>query len=59
LVGLTRKPESWRFFRWLRNDFRNKLESMSRPKLALRIVNYGVRGKVIVDLVETARSQDN
>ncbi|MGG6196518.1 DUF4225 domain-containing protein [Pantoea allii] len=59
LVGLTRKPESWRLFRWLRSDFRNKLESMSRPKLALKIVSYGVRGKVVVDLVETARSQDN
>lgn len=32
---------------------------MSRQKLAIKIVNYGVRGKVIVDLVETAGSQDN
>jgi len=32
---------------------------MSRPKMALKIVSYGVRGKVVVDHVETARSQDN
>lgn len=53
IFGLTRKPEAWRLFRWVPRDYSRKVETMSRPKLTMNIVGYGVRAKVIFDLLST------
>lgn len=53
IFGLARKPGAWRLFRWLPRDYYRKVESMSRPKLTMKIVGYGVKAKVIYDLLLT------
>ncbi|WP_174634934.1 DUF4225 domain-containing protein [Yersinia thracica] len=53
IFGLARKPGAWRLFRWLPRDYYRKVETMSRPKLTMKIVGYGVKAKVIFDLLST------
>lgn len=49
--GLTRRPGAWRLFKWLPRDYYRKVDTMSRPKLTMKIVGYGVKAKVIFDLL--------
>jgi len=35
------------------SDYYRKVETMSRPKLTIKIVSYGVKAKVIFDLLAT------
>lgn len=51
IYGLARKPGAWRLFRWLPHDYYRKVDSLSRPKLTMKIVGYGVKAKVIFDLL--------
>jgi len=53
IFGLARKPGAWRLFRWLPRDYYRKVETISRPKLTMKIVGYGVKAKVIFDLLTT------
>jgi hypothetical protein len=53
VFGLARKPGAWRLFRWLPRDYYRKVDTMSRPKLTMKIVDYGVKAKVIFDLLTT------
>ncbi|WP_145571641.1 DUF4225 domain-containing protein [Yersinia bercovieri] len=53
IFGLARKPGAWRLFRWIPRDYYRKVETMSRPKLTMKIVGYGVKAKVIFDLLST------
>lgn len=55
IVGLAQKPAAWRLFRWLPGDYYRKVETISRPKLTMKIVGYGVKAKVIFDLLTTER----
>jgi len=53
ILGLTRNAGAWRLFRWLPRDYSRRIETMSRPKLTMKIVGYGVKAKVIFDLLTT------
>lgn len=53
IVGLSRRPEAWRLFRYLPGDFYRKVNTMSTPKLTMKIAGYGVKAKVIFDLMNT------
>ncbi|UNK30497.1 DUF4225 domain-containing protein [Serratia plymuthica] len=53
IVGLSRRPEAWRLFRYLPRDFYRKVNTMSKPKLTMKMAGYGVKAKVIFDLVST------
>ncbi|EIF8220173.1 DUF4225 domain-containing protein [Salmonella enterica] len=53
IVGLSRRPEAWRLFRYLPGDFYRKVNTMSTPKLTMKIAGYGVKAKVIFDLINT------
>ncbi|MTD37467.1 DUF4225 domain-containing protein [Erwinia sp. CPCC 100877] len=53
IVGLSRRPEAWRLFRYLPGDFYRKVNTMSAPKLTMKIAGYGVKAKVIFDLINT------
>jgi Protein of unknown function (DUF4225) len=51
IFGLLRKPGSWRLFHYLPQDYYRKVSMMSRPKLTMKIVGYGLKAKVIFDLL--------
>lgn len=51
IVGLSKRPEAWRLFRYLPGDFYRKVNTMSAPKLTMKIAGYGVKAKVIFDLI--------
>lgn len=51
VFGLFRRPGTWRLFRYLPADYFRKVSTMSRPKLTMNIVGYGVKAKVIFDLM--------
>ncbi|WON77880.1 DUF4225 domain-containing protein [Serratia sp. UGAL515B_01] len=53
ILGLARKPGAWRLFRWMPKDYYRQVDTMSRPKLTMKIVGYGLKGKVIFDLITT------
>lgn len=53
IAGLARKTGAWRLFRWLPHDYYRKVSSMGAPKLTMKIVGYGVKAKVIFDLITT------
>ncbi|MFX2612087.1 hypothetical protein V6282_26300, partial [Enterobacter mori] len=40
-------------FRWLPHDYYRKVSTMNTPKLTMKIVGYGVKAKVIFDLLTT------
>ncbi|GAA0495296.1 DUF4225 domain-containing protein [Tatumella terrea] len=56
ILGLAKKPEAWRLFRWISRDYYRKVETISRTKLTMKIVGYGVKAKVIFDLLGTDNS---
>lgn len=51
IFGLSRKAEAWRLFRYIPNDYYRKITVMSKPKLTMKIVGYGIKAKVIFDLI--------
>lgn len=51
IFGLIRKPGTWRLFRYMPVDYYRKVSMLSRPKLTMKIVGYGVKAKVIFDLM--------
>ena len=51
VFGMFRRPGTWRLFRYLPVDYYRKVSTMSRPKLTMKIVGYGVKAKVIFDLI--------
>ncbi|SCC02751.1 Protein of unknown function [Kosakonia oryziphila] len=51
IFGLFRRPGTWRLFRYLPTDYYRKVSTMSRSKLTMKIVGYGVKAKVIFDLM--------
>jgi hypothetical protein len=53
IFGLSRKAEAWRLFRYLPGDYYRKVTAMSTPKLTIKIVGYGIKAKVIFDLIST------
>ena len=56
IFGLARRPEAWRLFKWMPRDFYRRVDTMSRPKLTMKIVGYGLKAKVIFDLLATDTS---
>jgi len=51
IFGLIRKAGAWRLFRYIPVDYYRKVSTLSRPKLTMKIVGYGVKAKVIFDLL--------
>lgn len=58
ILGLLRRPGTWRLFYYLPTDFYRKVETMGRPKLTMKIVGYGLKAKVVFDLLTTDCSAD-
>jgi hypothetical protein len=58
IFGLTRKTEAWRLFKWIPRDYYRKVDSMSRPKLTMKVMGYGLKAKVIFDLLSTEASDN-
>lgn len=56
VFGLMRKPNAWRLFHYVPQDFYRKVSSMSRPMLTMKIVGYGLKAKIIFDLLTTEKS---
>jgi hypothetical protein len=48
---LLRKPGSWRLFYFMRSNFYRKMDSISRPKLTMKIIGYGINAKIVFDLL--------
>ncbi|WP_455865589.1 DUF4225 domain-containing protein [Pantoea agglomerans] len=59
VFGLFRRPGTWRLFRYLPADYYRKVSTMSRPKLTMKIIGYGVKTKVIIDLLSVSDSVQN
>jgi hypothetical protein len=53
VIGLTRKTGAWRLFRWLPHDYYRKVNTMSTPTLTMKIIGYGIKAKVIFELLKT------
>jgi hypothetical protein len=56
VFGLLRKPGTWRLFHFVRSDFYRKMDAMSRPKLTMKIIGYGLNAKIVFDLLTIERS---
>lgn len=56
VFGVARKAGAWRLFRSMPTDFFRKVDSMSRPKLTMNIVGYGLKAKVVFDLLTLDQS---
>lgn len=56
VFGLIRKSNAWRLFHYVPQDFYRKVNSMSRPMLTMKIVGYGLKAKIIFDLLVTDKS---
>ena len=52
IFGLARKPGAWQLFRWLPRDYYRKVDTMSKPKLTMKIAGYGVKAKVIFEFLQ-------
>lgn len=52
-MKLARRAGAWRLFRWLSLDYSRKVNTMSRPKLTMKIIGCGIKAKVIFDLLST------
>jgi hypothetical protein len=57
ILGLARRPGARRLFRWIPSDFYRRVDTMSRPKLTMKIVGYGLKAKVIFDLLSVSEQQ--
>lgn len=53
IFGLALRPNTFRLFRALPQDFFRQIETISRSKLTMKIVGYGIRAHVIIDLLST------
>ncbi|MER2930831.1 DUF4225 domain-containing protein [Serratia nevei] len=51
IFGLLRRPGTWLLFHYLPTDFYRKVETMNRPMLTMKIVGYGLKAKVVFDLM--------
>lgn len=49
VFGLIGKSESWRLFRYIPKDYYRKVNTMPRPKLAMKVVGWGVSAKVVLE----------
>ncbi|CCF11157.1 DUF4225 domain-containing protein [Pantoea ananatis] len=58
IAGAFRKPEAWRLFRWLPTDYFRKIDTMDRSQLTMKIVNYGVKARVIFELLHDSKKSD-
>ncbi|WP_410764384.1 DUF4225 domain-containing protein [Erwinia psidii] len=58
MFGLATKPGAWCLFKWLPRDYFRKVDTMSRPKLTMKIVGYGVKAKVIFDFLNMETISD-
>ena len=56
VFGAARKAGAWRLFRWMPRDYFRKVDSMSKPKLTMRIAGYGLKAKVVFDLLSVDNS---
>ncbi|KIS42025.1 DUF4225 domain-containing protein [Kosakonia radicincitans] len=54
VFGAIRKPEAWRLFRWLPLDFYRTVDGMTRAKLTMKILGWGVSAKVVFELMSNA-----
>lgn len=46
----------WRLFHYVPQDYYRKVSSMSRPMLTMKIVGYGLKAKIIFDLLATEKN---
>ncbi|CAI0936016.1 DUF4225 domain-containing protein [Serratia ficaria] len=53
IFGLLKRPGTWRLFHYIPTDFYRKVETMNRPMLTMKIVGYGLKAKVVFDLMTT------
>jgi Protein of unknown function (DUF4225) len=53
IYGLLYKPNAWRLFNHMPNDFYRKVDSMSRQKLTIKVIGWGLKTKVVFDLLST------
>lgn len=51
VYGLMARPGTWRLFNYISTDFYRKVDTMSRGKLTMKIVGWGVKAKVVFDLI--------
>lgn len=56
ITGAMRKPEAWKLFRWLPTDYFRKVETMNRTELTMKIIDYGIKGRVIFELINNSES---
>lgn len=56
ITGAMRKPEAWKLFRWLPTDYFRKIDTMNRAQLTMKIVDYGIKGRVIFELFNNSDS---
>lgn len=56
ITGAMRKPEAWKLFRWLPTDYFRKVETMNRTELTMKIIDYGIKGRVIFELINNSKS---
>jgi len=52
--GLARKPGAWRLYRWMARDYTREIDTISRPKLTMKIIGWGVTAKVTFDLLSVS-----
>jgi hypothetical protein len=57
ILGLARRPGARRLFHWVSSDFYRRVDTMSRPKLTMKIAGYGLKAKVIFDLLSVSEQQ--
>ncbi|UXD24710.1 Putative membrane protein [Yersinia enterocolitica] len=53
IYGLAFRSNSWKLFYTMRGDFVRKVDNMSMPKLSIKMVGYGLKAKVIIELMST------
>lgn len=57
ITGLLRRPGAWRLFRHLPGDFYRKVNTISKPNLTIKIIGYGIKAKVVFDLISIERDE--
>lgn len=48
-----------RLFRYLPTDYYRKVSTLSRPQLTMKIAGYGVKAKIIFDLLSVSDPSQN
>ncbi|MGK9175103.1 DUF4225 domain-containing protein [Yokenella regensburgei] len=51
VYGLRLKPDAQRLYRWLKPDFFRKVNNMPHHLQTIKIVGWGVKAKVAIDLL--------